>query len=144
MDEKVEPTMVVLDAAERADVDFVHDGLRRYNDQYAPPGFTHLYVFLRDGEGTLVGGLLGVTYWGWLVIDVLWVDERFRGQGYGDRMLAAAEDEARRRGCSRVQLDTLSFQARPFYEKRGYRVFGELEDFPAGSEHTRYYLTKKL
>ena len=41
-------------------------------------------------------------------------------------------------------LDTLSFQARPFYEKLGYRVYGQLEDFPAGSGHTRYYLTKTL
>jgi GNAT superfamily N-acetyltransferase len=74
----------------------------------------------------------------------VWIDERFRGQGYGERMLAAAEDEARRRGCAHAHLDTLSFQARPFYEKLGYRVYGVLDDFPAGTEYKRYYMVKDL
>ncbi len=144
MDHKLSATMQVLDAADPADVEFVRNGLRRYNEQYAPSEFAHLYVFLRDEEGTLVGGLLGDTFWGWLAVHILWIDERYRGQGYGERLLAAAEEEARRRGCAHVQLDTLSFQARPFYEKLGYRVYGELADHPAGSGHTRYYLTKPL
>jgi len=53
-----------------------------------------------------------------------------------------AEEEARRRGCHSVHLDTLSFQALPFYQKHGYAVFGALENHPVG--HTRYFLKKKL
>lgn len=139
-----QPTMEMRDAADKVDIDFVHNGLRHYNDQFADSGYRHLYIFLRLDDGAIVGGLLGVTYWGWLSVDILWIDERFRGRGYGERMLAAAEEEARQRGCRHVQLDTLSFQARPFYEKLGYRVYGALEDFPAGSEHVRYYLVKDL
>ena len=144
MDENIPPTMELLDTADPADVEFVHNGLRGYNALHAPPDFAHLYVFLRDEHGALVGGLLGGTFWGWLAVDILWIDERYRGQGYGERLLAAAEAEGRRRGCVHVQLDTLSFQARPFYEKLGYRVYGELEDYPAGTGHKRYYLTKQL
>ena len=39
-------------------------------------------------------------------------------------------------------LDTHSFQARPFYEARGYKVFGVLDDYPEG--HKKFFLSKKL
>ncbi|MBN1956240.1 MAG: GNAT family N-acetyltransferase, partial [Anaerolineae bacterium] len=63
-------------------------------------------------------------------------------RGHGHRLLTAVEDEARRRGAKYAHLDTFSFQAPDFYEQHGYRVFGELEDFPPG--HRRYYFTKRL
>ena len=127
-----------------ADVEFVHNGLRQYNAQFADNAYRPLNIFLRDAEGAIVAGLLGHLYWGWLSVEILWVSGPLRGQGYGGRLLDMAEAEARRHGCKHVQLDTLTFQARPFYEARGYRVYGELEDFPAGTEYKRYYLTKLL
>jgi hypothetical protein len=57
-------------------------------------------------------------------------------------MLAVAEQHAIERGCTGAHLDTASFQARPFYEKLGYTVFGTLEDHPVG--HTHYLLSKRL
>jgi hypothetical protein len=56
--------------------------------------------------------------------------------------MLAIEGAAEERGCERAHLDTFSYQARPFYEKLGYRVFGELEDYPPG--HTRFFLRKQL
>jgi hypothetical protein len=53
-----------------------------------------------------------------------------------------AEDEGRRRGCKYAYLDTLSFQARPFYEKHGWEVFATQDDYPLG--HTRWFLKKTL
>jgi hypothetical protein len=52
------------------------------------------------------------------------------------------EAEAIRRGCHGAFLDTFSYQARPFYEKLGYEVFGTLEDYPPG--HQRFYMRKRL
>ena len=49
---------------------------------------------------------------------------------------------AHERRCSYCYLDTFSFQARPFYEKLGYKVFGTLEDHPKG--HTHYFMKKAL
>ena len=144
MDHESSLSFEVLDNAAAADVDYIHNGLRGYNEKYAELGHKPLYVFIRDENGRLVGGLLGDTYWGWLSIHIVWIDERFRGQGYGERLLFAAEAEARKRGCAHIQLDTLSFQARPFYEKLGYRVYGTLADFPAGSGYSRYYMTKDI
>jgi len=126
-----------------ADEQVVHDGLRRHNDGYrSTAGDVAFAVFLRGSEGHILGGLLAKAGRGWLHIKTLWVDPGLRGQGYGSRLLAAAEEEGRRRGCHGAYLDTFSFQARPFYERFGYEVFGTLDDFPAG--HQRFFMRKPL
>ncbi len=120
---------------------YVYDSLRRFNfpfighDQFKP-----LAVLLQDESKKIYAGLLGQTYWTWLYVDVLWVDEAYRHQGLGAQLLKVAEEEARRRGCHGAQLDTMSFQALPFYQKQGYSLFGQLDDFAAG--HCRYFLKK--
>ena len=101
-----------------------------------------LCLSLRDAAGVIVGGVYGATMWRWLLIDGLWVGEPLRGQGHGRRLLRAAESTAVARGCLGAWLGTFDFQARGFYERHGYRVFGELADFPAG--HTHYELFKLL
>jgi ribosomal protein S18 acetylase RimI-like enzyme len=55
-------------------------------------------------------------------------------------MLLQAEQEAKARGCRGVWLDTYSFQARGFYERLGYAVFGTLDDYPPGQ--SRIFLHK--
>lgn len=115
-----------------------------------------LAVFARRGGpgGEIVGGAEGYTHWGWLFVSHLWVHESLRGQDLGTRLLANIEEAARRRGAVAVYLDTYSFQARGFYEKRGYTLFGELPDYPAlarpGAAETgvpsgkKFFLWKRL
>ena len=127
------------------DIKFIEEGLATYNLQYAPPYNTHrLVVLLRAEDGKLLGGILGLTWWGWLRIDIVWLDESVRGQDWGTRLIQAAEAEALRRGCHHAFLDTMSFQALPFYQKLGYTVFGQLDDLPAGQGHQMYFLQKAL
>jgi GNAT superfamily N-acetyltransferase len=102
----------------------------------------YLVATVKSSDGQLAGGLLGATYLGWLQIQVVWLDDSVRGQGYGRELMALAEEEALRRGCARAFVETLSFQALPFYEKCGYEVFSRLADFPPGG--ARYALTKNL
>ena len=89
-----------------------------------------------------MAGLTAELYWGWMFVDDLWVHESLRHQGYGSRLLAAAEEEAQKRGCARVWLRTFSFQARAFYEKYGYRVVGQLDDYPPGEVF--YWMRKDM
>jgi GNAT superfamily N-acetyltransferase len=125
------------------DRDTIVAGLVAYNAQHGVPWpWRDLNFVLRAPDGAVLGGLLGETNAGWLFIKALWVEESRRGQGHGTRLLAAAEGEARRRNCLGVYLDTYGFQARPFYERAGYRVFGELPDHPPGG--VKYYLAKRL
>ena len=75
----------------------------------------------------LVGGLWARSLWGSLYIDMMFVPEALRGKGVGTSLLRQAEQEAIRRGCRDMWTDTYAFQARPFYEKAGFMVFGRLD-----------------
>ena len=92
--------------------------------------------------GKLQGGLVGYISWGWLFVNVFWLDEQARGRGAGARCIAAAEAEAERRGCHGVWLNTASFQAPDFYRKQGYKQLTRLAGYPPGHDYFWFY--KKL
>lgn len=101
-----------------------------------------LTLVLRDDSGRIVGGAIGETYWGWLHVRILAVAEGLRGRGAGRQLMEEMERRARDRGCHHAWVDTFSFQARPFYERLGYAVFGTLPNYP--DDQSRYFLAKPL
>ena len=135
--------ITILEKPDDAAWEVIGGGITAFNLAHAgSDAATPLCIVLRDESGETLGGLIGDTYYGWLSVSLMYVREDLRGQGYGEKLLLRAEEEARSRGVKNVFLDTFSFQAPDFYQKLGYRVFGELVDFPPG--HTRHYLTKRL
>jgi GNAT superfamily N-acetyltransferase len=117
-------------------------GLRAFNEKWIGPSNERAVKLVARDELGVVGGLLGHTKWNWLYVARVWVDERVRGRDIGTKLLKAAEDLARSRGCTVASLDTFEYQARPFYEKLGYEVFGTLDDYPPG--YRQFYLRKRL
>jgi GNAT superfamily N-acetyltransferase len=117
--------------------------INAYNRQQAGDDKSQRVCFaLQAPDQEIAGGAIGVIYWDWLYIDLMWIKEELRGRGHGHRLLTQLEEEARRRGANHVYLDTFSFQAPAFYQQHGYQVVGVLNDFPAG--HQRYFLSKEL
>jgi GNAT superfamily N-acetyltransferase len=87
-----------------------------------------LAVLLKDLKtDEIVGGLWAWSVWGSLYIAMVFVPEPLRGIGIGTSLLRQAEQEAMRRGCREMWLDTYAFQARSFYEKCGFMIFGRLD-----------------
>ena len=117
--------------ADPEEVTFVREAIARHNvavtrdTYYSPPA-----TFLRDGRDAVLGGAFGDVWGGWLELTLLWVAEPLRDKGYGERLLRAAEEEARMQGCSGVFLSTFSFQARPFYERFATRSSGNCQITP--------------
>lgn len=101
-----------------------------------------LHAELRDEHGGLIAGLSGHTWGGTCEIVYLWVHEASRGRGLGTALLAAAEAEASRRGCTQVVLFTHSFQAPRLYERLGYGRLAEIADYPSG--HAKLLYAKRL
>jgi GNAT superfamily N-acetyltransferase len=125
------------------ELQLVKDGMRRYTEQqHAWGGYRPMTITLRDEKQNLLGAALGEGGRGWLKIAIIWVQENHRGQGYGTQLLQVMEAEAVKQTCRHAYLDTFSYQARPFYERFGYEVFGTLEDYPPG--HTRFFMRKTL
>ena len=123
----------IADVATDADIAELRDKIHEFN--FATTGYhdgRSLSCFLRDGSGTLYAGIDGFTWGGYARIDYLWVDESRRRRGLGRALLMAAEDEAARRGCATIVLDTHSFQAPEFYRRLRYTQVGETLDTPLG------------
>ena len=125
------------------EIAFVNNALQKFNDEKVGPDNHELVNIVEyDNSGNIIAGILGGTYWGWMHIDILWVDENHRKQGLGTQLLKAAESEAINRGCHSVHVDTMSWQAPDFYKKHGYEIISELNDIPNGNK--KYHLIKKL
>lgn len=118
-------------------------GLVAFNDgRFGPSDIRQLAVLLRDEAGRTIGGLWGRTTYGWLYVELLFVPEGLRGQGFGGRLLAQAEAEAVRRGATSAWIDCFGEDNRAFYERCGFAIFGALPGMPP--EETRYFLQKSL
>ncbi len=140
-----EPVRLLLtEAPAAADVALIEDELSAFNatargtldDRRA------LCVLATAEDGRSLGGLTAYTRWNWLHLDCFWLPEALRRQGWGEQVLAEAEAEARRRGCTKARLFTYSFQAQGFYERHGYVAYATLEDDPPG--HSTIFLRKDL
>jgi len=136
------PVLTVTDAPPPAELAALGANLSAFNDADVGPADRRPLAVLVHAGDKLVAGISGYTAWGWLYVQWLWVAEARRGQGLAGRMLAAAEAEARVRGCHGAYIDTFSPQALHVYRQAGYAVFGALPDFPKG--RTRSFLSKGL
>jgi GNAT superfamily N-acetyltransferase len=141
---EAEPAFRVTDALDDGARAVIADGLAAYNDEKAGyRDYRPLAVVASDpATGAVVGGLFGRTSFGLLFVERFFVPENFRGNGLGGRVIALAEEEAKRRGCTRAALFTLTFQAPGFYLKQGYEIAARLDCAPPGA--TRMLMTKKL
>jgi GNAT superfamily N-acetyltransferase len=140
----IEFAVQVTDAPDDQARAAIADGLAGYNDEKSGyRDYRPLAVLVSDpATGEVIGGLVGRTSFGLLFVERFFVPEQFRRNQLGSRVIAAAEEEAKRRGCTRAALFTLTFQAPGFYLKQGYIVAARLECSPPGA--TRMLMTKAL
>ena len=137
----------MMERSTREDRMFIDDGIMAYNKGKVTftqePPFIPVNRVIRNEEGEILAGVNSMIYcWRVLAIDVLWVKEAYRKMGYGTRLLQELEKVAKEEKCSMIHLDTFDFQAKGFYEKNGFEVFGTLENCPPG--HARYYMKKEI
>jgi ribosomal protein S18 acetylase RimI-like enzyme len=125
------------------ETDLIFNGLVEFNkSQVGDARFKEFGIWASGESAAIIAGLLGHTLWNGFFVSALWVAEAVRRKGIGGQLLARAEELAMQNGCDHIHLDTFDFQARDFYEKNGFQIFGTIEDYPIG--HKRYYLVKKL
>lgn len=125
----------VTQKAEPAARALIAQRLQEFNAPYLGNyPFGTLDVYVRTADGQVVGGLVGEFAFGWFSIHVLWIAETLRRSGLGTTILQAAENAAVEKGCHGAILETMSFQAPLFYQKRGYVRVGVVDDYPGGAQ----------
>ena len=136
-------TLEIPDVPNRADREIILNRLIEFEGAAAgPPDIKPLSILVKGASGETLGGLWGNTVFRWLVVELVFIPETARGRGLGLEIMTRAEAIARDRGCIGIWLDTYSFQARGFYEKLGFNVFGQIDDHPPGEQ--RFFMKKIL
>jgi GNAT superfamily N-acetyltransferase len=87
--------------------------LREFNYRFVGeyPETKPVWLNAKDAEGNLVGGLRAVIALHWLRVEVLWVEERARGNGLGARLLRQAETLGKEMGAEHSGLEAFEWQA---------------------------------
>lgn len=107
-------------------------------DEYQEKEFN----FLVYDDNKLIGGAIGFIKYDWYFLDMLYIDEEYRKRNIGTRLINELENFARKEKLTGIRTDTWNFQAKEFYEKMGFKLFGELKDCPLGT--INYFFEKKL
>jgi GNAT superfamily N-acetyltransferase len=119
------------------------DGMRVFNRRAIPDLTSRkITIAVRDSSGAIRGGTVGRIAGDSMYVEVVWTDDETRTKGLGRRMMLMLEEEARKSGVCESWLYTMSFQAKPFYEKLGYTQFAELKW--QGGKHKRHFMRKDL
>ena len=98
--------------------------------------------FLVYDDENLIGGAIGFIKYKWYFLDLLYVDEKYRGNNIGTSLINEIEKVAKKKNLIGVRMETWDFQAKDFYEKNGYEVYATFEDCPPGTVDN--FLRKKI
>ncbi|WP_017187398.1 GNAT family N-acetyltransferase [Alkalibacillus haloalkaliphilus] len=129
---------------------FLHSKVKEYNNELSihhkkarQKGAVQAFnIIVSKHNEEWIGGITAEVYWDWMELNDFWFQETYRGKGLGGEILEKAEKIAKEKGATKALVTTFEFQARTFYETKGYRVVGEIEDYPPGSRY--YTLVKEL
>lgn len=135
---------VALEADDRDEVlQALMSGMKAFNGAAVPGLTSHKIVAaVRNDSGNMVGGVIGRLSADSVYVEIVYNDEAIRGMGLGTEAMLLVEAEAKRLGAVEAWLYTMSFQAKPFYEKIGYHMFAELNWM--GGKHKRQFMRKDL
>jgi len=97
---------------------------------------------VRNASEEITGGVKATCYWNTLHIELFWLSEECRGQGTGRKLIVTAEEFAIQNNCEKAFVETTSWQAKPFYEKMGYKLIATINVRPKG--YASFYLSKEL
>lgn len=134
----------IEESLEETDINYLQDKMNEYNKNLIPPENPRIICyFIKNSEDCIIGGILGETKWRQVHIYTLWIDEKYRKEGLGRKLINALEEKAKNYDCIYSMVGTFeALGARPFYERLGYTIVSRSENSPDG--HTGYFFYKLI
>ncbi|MBS0289819.1 MAG: GNAT family N-acetyltransferase [Proteobacteria bacterium] len=124
---------IEITSSTKEETDYIDNAIGKYNAKQVPftqqVAFEGINFIAKNEKGDIIGGINAMLYcWGVLHIDILWVDDNYRSVGVGSELMEKIQGTVKQKGCSLIHLDTFDFQAKDFYLKHGFEVFGTLDN----------------
>ncbi|KPL93561.1 GNAT family N-acetyltransferase [Vibrio splendidus] len=133
----------VLDNPEQELIDYLDKKIDEFNwANWEVNERLPLAAQIKNNSGEVIAGATARSFGDWLLLDTLWVSDELRGRNIGSKILNEIEKAGIERGCKKCLLDTLNFQAMPFYEKHGYVTQWTQEGYP--KDGCKYFMVKML
>ncbi|MFT6897925.1 MAG: ribosomal protein S18 acetylase RimI-like enzyme [Paraglaciecola sp.] len=133
----------VLDNPEQETIDYLNKKIADFNwAHWEISERSPLAVQIKNDQGEIIAGAAARSFGDWLLLDTLWVSDELRCQNIGSKILKEMEASGKKRGCIKCLLDTLNFQAMPFYEKHGYKTQWVQQGYPKTG--CKYFMVKEL
>ena len=136
---------IVSDNPSDEEMKIVQEGLEDHNKKHPSGGLDiptpDISLVLKDNNGNIIGGVITSMLTGIMHLEVLWIDEMYRGRGYGKDLVLQAERIGKEKGYPTSQTWALSFQSPEFFKKFGYEVFGVSDGYPDSIKE--YFLIKR-
>ncbi|WP_434305685.1 GNAT family N-acetyltransferase [Clostridium botulinum] len=138
---------IIRESSSEEEADLIVDRIVEYNlsKVHGKQEVPLLWInrVIEDTNGEIIAGILSNMYcWNCIYINVLWVKEEYRKDGLGTKLLKEIEKIAKEKDCHLIHLDTFDFQAKDFYIRHGYEIFGVLDQCP--ENHKRYFMKKNI
>lgn len=140
-----------LNPSQSQEVRFVKWDFEWISDENDPKDLSGYFgIFVRE-EGAVKGGVFGRLNLKAAIphstIGVIWVDDQFRGRGFGTKLMNFALEHSKKQGASITELDTIDFQAPEFYKKIGFEEILRMPNLikdKTGKLNNSYVLRKSL
>jgi ribosomal protein S18 acetylase RimI-like enzyme len=133
----------LIENPEQGLVDFLDQKINEFNWQnWEVKEQKPIAIKITNERAEIIAGVAGRTFGDWFLLDTLWVSDNFRGNNLGSQLLNDIEVAVINRGCKKVLLDTLNFQAMPFYKQHGYSVEWTQQGYPRTG--CKYFMVKAL
>lgn len=132
--------------------DIIQNGIVKFNNNkhpentifqvYREKGYNDPFGFYALMDNQVIGGIIARKKMQWLDIDILFVNQDFRSNKIGSKLMGKAIEFCEKQELIGIHLYTLDFQAKGFYEKQGFNLIAEIKDWPKGI--TRYEFIKYI
>lgn len=146
----MEPQIVISNNKDYQEI--IKQGIRSFNNEqhpemevfnyYREKGYNDTFGFYAILDNKIIGGITAHKKMEWLDVDILFINENFRKNRIGSKLVSAAVEYCQKEKLIGIHLYTLDFQAKGFYEKQGFKLIAEIEDWPKGI--TRYEFIKYI
>ncbi len=134
--------MTIIDLTEEQ-AEEIETRLEAFDEEYITYKMNGFIRIGMEDNGRLIAGLDAcVTAFRILYVSTVFVDEKYRRKGVGEKLIREMEKRAAAMGVNTIRLDTFNWQGKEFYEALGYQSAGHYDNAEDG--YSEYFFLKRI